>query len=347
MPKYQLELKYDNEDKIRERKAILLDTNAWIDLAERDEIVFKQIRSKLIHLVEHGKVFCPLSLEIFSEFHRQTYESIKRLFPIIDCLTLNLTLKNRQSLIKLEIRNFIDNILNETNKTIPRNEIFVPFVCVKSNDLSIDFPHSFKHPMAKPFFRNIHEIMINWKFSEYMSDLKSRVPQYVDVGSQVFTDEWVRRYELTKGNKKKMYEMEEDGMIEDIIKPIFLEEVKGCLMVNKSKVSNMIRFFNEIDNDINLKAKKISKNIIENCPFLRNTLEVLTFAGFDIKRKGRKTDYEDLEIMIESTSYYDALLTADKWIYGLLTANKTRLQTNTVFYQDYNDFDVFLDTLLN
>lgn len=344
MPKYQLELRYNNEEKIKERIAIFLDTNIWIDLSENDNFIIKEVKEKLVQLVNNGVVFCPLSNNIFMEFHRQTYDSIQRLFTTIDSLSLNLSIKNRAVLYKTEVQYFINNEILGITKNILRNEIFVPFSCTVSDINFVEFPHSFKHPMARPFFNLYHHTLINWKFSEYMYHMKDRIPQKIDLGGKKFQKEWLVRWELTKGDKNKMRALEEEYIIDEIIKPIFKEE---SLKIGAENITKMIAYFNEIKAKNENKGKIVAKRILDKCPLIKNTLEILTFAGFDHNRKGRDTDYDDLEIMISSSSYYDVLFSRDKWLYDTLNKQKSKLLTKTIYYKDYSEFNKYLDTLLN
>lgn len=347
MPTYQLPLDYNNTDLINDRKSICLDTNVWIDIAESNQPLVLELRSKLKELISDGKVFCPLVLDVFMEFHRQNYESISRLFQVINDLTLNLSLNQIDYLYRFEVINFLNNLINNEDDKIPVNEIFVPFAAVGRKTIDYNFPYSFKNPKTPYFFREFHDKIINWKFSEYITHLKSLLPQKYDIGNGNFQETFKIRKDKTKGDKTKMYLMEEEHFINKTIKPIIGEELKKIILSTgyqwtKEKFLSLIDYFRDENISPSEKGFQIAREIISKYPACKNTLEVITFCGYDTNRKSKESDHSDIMLMIYATSYCDVLVTRDKWINGLLSGNRDTLLTNTIVI---NEFEVFLEYL--
>jgi hypothetical protein len=254
-------------------------------------------------------------------------------------------MKERNVIYRVEIKNFIHNILLENKISILRNEIFAPYNCTVNDTINCDLPGFPNKNIMLSFFKAYHDRLINWKFSEYMCHMKDKIPQNNDLEADTFEKQFLVRKEKTKGNINKMHEMEEEFLIDEIIKPIFKEEITKVVNAKPTLAKKYIQYFNSFKINNEMKDVFTSQQILVECPLLHNTLEVMHFSGFDTQRKGRKTDFVDFEVMISSTSYYDILLTRDKWIYNLLKSNKSKLLSNTNIFKDYTEFNNYLGTL--
>lgn len=337
-----IELEYIQLEKIKNRISIFLDTNIWIDLAEKNDPMIAEVKTKLLNLSKEEKIFCPLDMSTFMEFHRQEFDSIKRLFSIIDSLTLNLAICERNHIYNLEIENFVNNELNNKNENIPRNLIFVPFGCLNGNILKVNNPFPPEDFRSKIFIEANKVKLSKWKFSEYMSHSKPFLPQKYPTDPNLFTDTWKISKEMNNGNKNKMYSMEENYTIKEIMYPLLLAYMK------KFNADTQIKFISYvIKNKINLPELPMiwAKKILQNSSLLRNTIEIMSFTSYDINRKGRESDQTDFEVMIASSSYYDILFTRDGWMFDSLSKNKNKLISKTKFFKDYNSFSSYLDTV--
>jgi|WetSurMetagenome_2_1015567.scaffolds.fasta_scaffold12982_3 predicted nucleic acid-binding protein len=336
---YELNLIYNNEEKLKNRKSIFLDTNIWIDLVEKDNSDVKECKELLINLTEEEKIFCPLSIDTFIEFHKQYYDSASKISEFIDKVSLNLSMINYNKLYLLEIRNYLRNIIDDKIISISKNDIFVPYACTTSNKLNVQFPHSFKEPITKAFFRAYHNKLINWKFSEYLSHFKEIIPQKQEFGDFDFQKEFIERSRITKGDKKKMKAREEESLYREIIKPILIKEI---LNFSHGEINNIKDFLMSFSKEQEVKDSKFINDILSKSPALKNTLEIMTFVGYDLKRKSKKSDICDYDIMIYSMSYCDVLFTRDGWIFEQLNRNYKSLLTNTKIVNDFKSLNEYL-----
>lgn len=341
---YELNLIYNNEEKLRNRKSVFLDTNIWIDLVEKENYEVKECKELLINLTEEGKIFCPLAIDTFMEFHKQYYDSASKISDFIDKVSLNLSMVDSNKLYFLEIINYLKNIISDKKISIPKNDIFVPFTCISSNKLYVQFPHSFKEPITKAFFRVYHDKLINWKFSEYLSHFEDIIPQKHDFGDFDFQKEFIERHRISNGNKKKIKEREEESLYLEIIKPILIKEISNFSQLEINIIKDFLMSFSVVTE---VKDSKFVKDILSKSPALKNTLEIMTFVGYDLERKSKKSDICDYDIMIYAMSYCDVLFTQDGWIYEQLTKNYKSLLTKTKVIKDFKGLSEYFENEIN
>lgn len=336
---YEINFKYNNEKKINDRKSIFLDTNVWIDLVESSDKNIIETKELLIKLFENTKIFCPLSIATFSEFHKQNYESLIHISKLIDRLSLNLTMKDRNVLYKLEIKNFLNTITDNSSSTqLPKNDIFVPYACMLSNNEFINLPCPPDHPKSKTYIKKYHDVLLNHNFSEYLIFHKYLIPQKFNFQEFNFQKAFINRKKVAKGSKEKMYEYVKEDFVEVTMKPIVLEEF--------IKKPNLIKYFANFPEVKEIKNSELVKAILKKSPAFKNTIEIMTFIGYDTNRPSNENDYYDFEIMILSTSYCDVLFTKERWIYDQLKRNYSSLLTHTKLFNKYEDFNKYLQELL-
>lgn len=348
---YKFNLKYNNEQKIGNRKAIFLDTNIWIDIVENQAPIVVDTKNKLIDLTKSKKIFCPLNLFTNTELLRQHYSSLKVIAKIVDKLSLNLSFEMYYVVYEIEVENFFKNKFNQEQIQIHRDNLFVPYACVGKKDTTLQLPDTLDKSKSRNIIEIYNEKVVNLKFSEYVNFMKDELPQKVHTDSNLFIKEWIERKKNTNNNKEKMYVTEEDWFIQNDILPLIMSilkklGIKALLNSDNTMLEKMTAYLLEIQKEnLPIKGVAIAKEIIGKCPLLKNSVEVVTFAGFDTQRKGRESDLVDLEVMIASSSYYDSLFTKDKWIFDTLKRNKKRLISNTDFFNDYKSFNLYLDSL--
>ncbi|MDD5363222.1 MAG: hypothetical protein PHN88_13925 [Ignavibacteria bacterium] len=339
-----LDLKYNNEEKLKNRLPILLDTNIWIDLAEKQTDIIKRTKKLLIDLTNNGKIFCPLTSDVFMEFHKQSIDSINRLTPLIDNISLNLSLTDCNNIYKLEIEKALQNTILGIEQNIDLNNLFVPYVCTNSRGKIITIPNSPDENFTKFYFRKLNEHLINWKFSDYIGHFENILPQHMNLGNYNFQEEFLERYKRCEGNKKHMKNREQNYFIKEIMTPIVLKYLDELLNRNKSenekkKIRDVILILNE---EINDNKNNLFYEIIDNSPLIKNTIEIMTFSGFDLNRKSKENDIYDYNIMIEAMSYFGVLFSKDKWMTSLLKNNINNLMTKTKIISSFEEFHEFL-----
>src|SRR5579872_695097 len=92
MPKQTVSFDYGDEalwKRIRCRKSVFLDTNAWIDMADEVDTTACRLRNRLGMLVASGNLFCPVSWGTLEELFLQAGESLIRSAVLMEQLSLN------------------------------------------------------------------------------------------------------------------------------------------------------------------------------------------------------------------------------------------------------------------
>ena len=226
---YEINFKYNNNEKIKFRKSIFLDTNVWIDLVESKDLDAKETRKLLVKYFESGKIFCPLSVDTFIEFLRQNYNSLKKISEFVDKLSFNLSLKLCNQLYILEIRNYIVNIINGTNLPISINDIFVPYACTLSNTVKVNLPYDKNNSQTEIILQIFHDIVINSSLSQYLYFMQQIIPQRQSIDNFDFQKHFIERKKIAKGDKNLMKEIEEETVVLKIVYPLIKEELRRVL----------------------------------------------------------------------------------------------------------------------
>ena len=100
-------------NKLQNRKAVFLDTNVWIDIAEERSALSKRLKSTLLGLVNSGEVFCPLSDSLLWELYKQNFPSRLRVGELMEALSLNVTFASKEEIFFWEIETFVRKTLQE------------------------------------------------------------------------------------------------------------------------------------------------------------------------------------------------------------------------------------------
>jgi hypothetical protein len=341
---YLLEFEYNNVEKLKGLIPIFLDTNVWIDLCEKETDIIINIKNLLINLTVNNKIFCPLSTDTFLEFHKQTIDSIKRLTPLIDILSLNLSLIDCNKLYKLEVEKFFREIIQGKSIDIDLNDLFVPYACTHSKQNEITIPYAPHDPRTKLFMRNYNKYVTNLEFSDYINYLASTLPQKLELNNLDFQKEFQARFEICNGDKNRMREREQEYFLLNIIKPLMNEELLE-LCKDKKNIEILTQYLSTLNKPKYVKDSEYFKHLLQKSPMIKNTIEVMTFTGFDLNRKSKDNDSYDFNIMIEAMSYFNVLFTKDKWIISQLRNNYNKLSTKTKIIDNFEELFSYLITL--
>lgn len=187
-------------DKIEGRKALFLDSNIWINLADEKSNLASKIKNRLIKLVENGAVFCPISMPIISELYKQNFESAYQVGKLMEKLSLNLCYKHNNEVFRNEVINFIKCQIDENSEAI-------------------------------------NQYLNNITLTEMLKLRKPNFPFKIETNILSFKEQNEKRHKFTKGNKTKMRRIEEEYVANHIILPL-IKQINTLLPLEQTITVN-------------------------------------------------------------------------------------------------------------
>src|SRR5262245_1497069 len=93
--------------KVRNMKAVFLDMNGWINMADDKTPQATGVKDALRKAVSQGLAFCPLSYGVLTELYKQSFDSRMRVGQLMEELSLNIAYANRGEVFTWEVERFV------------------------------------------------------------------------------------------------------------------------------------------------------------------------------------------------------------------------------------------------
>lgn len=338
---YKLQIKNPSIlGKIQGRKSIFLETNVWIDSADEKTKESKRVKELLRESVKSGKIFCPSSEIIIWELYKQEYDSMLRVGELMEELSLNLSFARKEELFRSEVKRFILNFLENKQEPLNELEIFVPVAAYLSSSSKIVFPEGWSQEDQKKLGDFVYSSLISLTVTGLLKmrkDNRSFINKERDPG---YSDSWKKRWEITKGNKRKMHRIEVEKIATSFLIPL-LNNLRSQLPIEQQ-----LKFLSYVKSLPKDKYGGAVTTILARMPALKNEIDILTVSGYDPNRKGNMNDFFDIELMAIPFAYADIFVTFDGWIKHLLTSKNTFIKPDKckcIF--NLADLEVYLNNL--
>lgn len=114
MAKQTIQFEFDMESvwyRIRSRRCVFLDTNAWIHMSDEVDNTARRVRDELKARVAIGTVFCPVSWGTLEELFLQAGDSLPRTAALMEELSLNACFIMRSELFQWEFARSLSRCL--------------------------------------------------------------------------------------------------------------------------------------------------------------------------------------------------------------------------------------------
>jgi hypothetical protein len=327
-------------EKIEGRKALFLDSNIWINIADENSSLASKIKNRLIKLVEKGVVFCPISMPIISELYKQNFESAYQGGKLMEKLSLNLCYKHNNEVFRNEVINFIKSIFKKQKLQLTNEFILCPIVGYLSSNYTLSFPESFSNYQIDENSEAMKQYLDDMTLTEMLKLRKSNFPFKNETNLLSFKEQNEKRHKFTKGNKTKMRRIEEEYVANSIILPLIM---KISTQLTTEQIVTVWNYIESLPKD---KYGGYIKSILDYLPALKSFVEIMTITGYDINRKDSTNDFFDRELMIIPLAYADVLIAEDKWIRDLLNNVSTYVKNNKITYlSTMEEFEQYLFSL--
>lgn len=187
------------------RKLLFLDLNFWIDFGDRKTAELRHLADILLHLVQAGKLLCPVSISLLLETLKlQPPSRRSTLYALMDRLSLRLTLRLHTAVFRDEFRRVMQG--EETDRSVAYTHVI---------DALLDSPHiavpdGWAKPQAEDFLKQFGvrlstltiaecmEMVDEAKSQDILSQLRSNLMELARESSKWDADNKVSRDRLEK-----------------------------------------------------------------------------------------------------------------------------------------------------
>ena len=214
-----VEIKHPHYNLIRNREAVYLDTNIWINIAEPHNECDEHLKFILMQLVNDKKIFCPLSFAIITELFKQKYDSMVKSSSLMDKLSIGFSYRMLKDLRDNEIEHF-GNAFEKPFVKMATEKIYVPVLAYLSSRGYLKFPTEINNLNVERLIEDFNYHLSQVTLTELIKEGKEYYANRIERDSSHIMDKNLKdEYKLTGGNKKKLRKIEEDYFASKYIVP--------------------------------------------------------------------------------------------------------------------------------
>jgi hypothetical protein len=263
--------------KVRDRKSVVLDMNAWINMADDKFELAIRIRKALQKLVADGLIFCPLSFGLIFELYKQTEDSRLRVGALMEDLSLNISYANREEIFAWEITQTIRRLIDAGPIDLSQPAIYVPVVGYSASRFSLEFDEEWPDEDARAFFREAQQKMESLSLTGLLKmrarDGKDDIFHFAKgLAAPKYSEAAKRLWEQTKGDREKLERIEGETVFNEYVMPY----------LKKLPLAIKIRFTAYLEAVPKDKYGGCLATILGYLPSIRNHVEIM--AAMDQNR---------------------------------------------------------------
>jgi hypothetical protein len=321
-------------EKIKNRKAVFLDTMVWINMADGKPEA-QPLRSKLQERVQAGVVFCPLSAPLIWELYKQEFSEL-RTGTLMEELSLNVAFSQESEVYKWEVECFAKRIAKLDAEPCPNKMLFVPAVAYLASAFSLTFPVGTPRETIQQIGKMACDRVNAMRLSELLTLRKGQMRDYIgNLPMQPYKQKTQELLKSTNGSREKVWQTEATTVFKNNFRPAF-RALPITLMPHVAK------FGESVEQD---KVAERLRALFNELPALHNYIEVMARASDDPNRNDKPNDFFDLEMMAIPLAYAHAFITLDRWMRSrFLQPGKFLKQNNCKFCATYAELESWLDT---
>jgi hypothetical protein len=316
--------------KVRDMKAVFLDMNGWVNMADDKTPQATGVKAALRKAVSDGRVFCPLSYGILTELYKQEFDSRMRVGQLMEDLSLNVAYANRSEVFTWEVERFVSGELGVGPIDLSLSGLYVPLVLYMSSGLKIGFPEKTDSEEMREKVEGLRQALESLTLTEILKmtyrDGEDWESKYVKGLPDPPLEGVVQRIrEGTKGDKNTMLLWESQAALELEVIPYLSRsspEVKQRFMEYVQAGAAEA----EADKSTGRKEKyaEFLANLLKKMPALYNHVELVATIAQNPAQRFEINDFFDHEIMPVPLAYASAFVAQDKGIRDLLR-NRTKI----------------------
>jgi hypothetical protein len=313
--------------KVRDRKAVVLDMNCWINMAEDKFPLATQVRDNLRRLVSEGLIFCPLSFGLICELYKQADDSRLRVGTLMDELSLSTSYARREEIFDWEVRRVIRRLADAGPIDLSTYELYVPVLAYLTSQFQLDFPEGFPAEHIEDFTRKVKQRMEGLTFMELlkmrggakgerMRDFLKKIP------APNYSHTAKRTWEAVKGDKQKIQRIEAETVFKQHIRPA----------IRRLPLAVRAKFLDYLSASPRDKYRGCLGELINRMPAIRNHVELMAAIAGNPTRQYKINDFFDFEVMPVPLAYASVFVAQDKGIRDILRNRTAILRSNACRY---------------
>jgi len=320
--------------KVQGRKAISLDTNAWINMADDKSAVATRVKGTLRKLVSDGLVFCPLSMGVVLELYKQAQDSRLKTGTLMEELSLNVSYANKCEIFSWEIDRFVSRELGIGPIDLSLAGLYVPIVGYLSSQLNIGFPEESASEQMNEKVRGLSQKIEALTLTDILKldDDDDWSGNYVKQLPDPPMSAVVKRIrERTKGNKGTMFLLESQAVLE-------LEVLPGLRRLSPQVKERFMAYVHAAkdkaptDKSPKEQYAAFLAELFTHLPALYNHVDLLTTISQNPTQAFEINDWFDHEIMPVPLAYASAFVAQDKGIRDVVRNRTQILKRNACCY---------------
>ena len=322
-------------DRIQGRKAVYLDMNVWIDLADGMKPEVQPVKEKLQERVRAGNLFCPLFPSLLWELYKQESSRL-RTGALMEELSLNVSFAMPKEVFDWEVTRLAKRLAGQEDSQCARKMLFVPLVGYIASWGSFRYPAgsdaTYVRDSSKMLFDRLNSLGLTELLS--LKDDGSIASIFKNMAPLPFQQQAVLFQQFAKGDRSKVRLVEEQSVVTSYVLPV-IDKLDNLL------VPALARSITEAPAD---RYGGRLPTLLAELPAIQNHIEAMTRNSEDPNRKDRVSDFFDLDMLSVPPAYSDVFVTNDKWVRErFLKPGGFLKRSGCVFCSSYAELNLWLD----
>lgn len=302
-------------ESIAKRHVLLLDTSAWIRLAESKDEISARILKKALQLKDAEKIFCPLTPATIWELRKQCGRSLLQVAQTMEVLSENVTFRSPAQLYEFEIESFLNYIRTGLFKPLSIEQKFGPLLSYIAPGYRLVEPATGEAPS---YFRSLtHSLVNNIRLTTLIQMLGDHSQPSFPKGQDIVATRKKRR-DLAGNSIDRARRIETEYVAQEIVLPI-LNRQRSCLEIEEQLP--IVTRMQELP-----KSRRYGsaiEHILRFTPALSSFIEVQTVSGLDVNRRDSQNDFFDCDLLVYALSYVGTFCAIDRWVASLVSLSKS------------------------
>jgi hypothetical protein len=321
-------------ERVRGRKAVYLDMNVWIDMADGRKADAQPIKDQLREQVKGGKVFCPLFTPLIWELYKQEH-SLQRTGELMGELSLDVCFTPSEEVFAWEVSRFAARLADQVEGTDWRKFLFVPVSAYLSSRYTITFAAGTPLKLVGEYGQVLSARQNTRTLVELLSLRDGAMRDCLKTMTYEPRVSHAATVERFGRDRRRIERVEAET--------VFLHYILPALHGLPADLKLLVLSF----------AGNAQRDAFGGClptllaelPALCNHVEAMTRASEDPNRKDRVNDFFDLDMLSVPPAYADVFVTQDKWVRErFLKPGGFLKRSGCVFCSTYPELETWLDT---
>jgi hypothetical protein len=314
--------------KVRDMKAVFLDMNAWINMADDKNSEATRVEGHLSNAVAKGLVFSPLSYGLLTELFKQEHNSRMRVGGLMEELSLNIAYANRGEVFAWEVGRFVGRELGVGPVDLSLSGLYVPVVLYMSSGLKIGYPEEADSEEMREKVEGLRQELESLTLTRMLTIAYDGGTDWEGQYVKGLPDPLLARVvekirERTKGSKQMMLLYESQAAFELEVIPTLrrshAEVFPQIMAYIRARQAEADKSKGPMDQYAEFLA-----NLLKTMPALYNHVELVATIAQNPTQRFEINDWFDHEIMPVPLAYASVFVAQDRGIRDLLR-NRTKI----------------------